>query len=692
MSFTNRLVNESSPYLLQHAHNPVDWYPWSEEALNKAKAEDKPILVSIGYAACHWCHVMERESFQNPAVATIMNEKFINIKIDREERPDLDHIYMDAVQAIAGNGGWPLNVFLTTDAKPFYGGTYFPPQRAFNRSSWTEVLSAISDAWVNKRNDIEEQAEQLLGHIKQSNSFGKKMKAVIEAGNSFSLNDMKNLRDNLMKNADKKDGGFGAAPKFPQTFSIRHLISHASNFNDEVAASHALLSLHKMIDGGIYDQVGGGLSRYSTDEKWLVPHFEKMLYDNALLLVVLCEAYQFTSDEYYANAVKHIFRFLEREMKDKEGGYYAALDADSEGVEGKFYVWDKDEINEILGEEGERYCKYYNVTEEGNWEHKNILHITEQSRISAVDGGTETALIQLIQSSNEKLLERRESRIRPATDDKIILGWNALLLTAYCKAYEALQSKEYLDPAIELESFIDRTFRGGAERGYFHTYKNGKARYPAFLDDYAYYIQALIALQEVSSDQGYMQKAKDLTKFVSDHFSDDESTYFYYTNSTQEDVVIRKVEWHDGATPSANAVMAKNLHYLGIIFDESTWIERASRMVTGLGEAIIKYPGSFGVWASELENIALGMNEIAVTANADVLDSARDSLLKLYIPNRLLQSGNTDHGMALLKNKKFKDDPGFYLCRNYECKAPVSSAAELIALIDQNKTERTHID
>src|ERR1700733_7720 len=370
----NRLAKETSPYLLQHSHNPVDWYPWGEEALHAAREQDKPILVSIGYAACHWCHVMERESFENMDTARFMNEHFVNIKIDREERPDLDHIYMDAVQAMTGSGGWPLNVFLTPDCKPFYGGTYFPPRNVYNRASWLEVLSGVDRAFKERRGEVEEQADHLIRHVGSADAFG------IGAGDGgegerspFQPAALAGIREQLLASADKKEGGFGAAPKFPQTFSIRWLLYDHYYTHDKASLDQACLSLDKMLCGGIYDQLGGGFARYSTDEHWLVPHFEKMLYDQALLVMALCEAYQLTKKERYREAIEETIAFIDRELSNGRGGFYSALDADSEGIEGKYYVWDKAEIDRVLGEDAGIFNKYYGATDQGNWEGKNIL-------------------------------------------------------------------------------------------------------------------------------------------------------------------------------------------------------------------------------------------------------------------------------------------------------------------------------
>ena len=682
---SNQLMQESSPYLLQHAHNPVHWFAWGDKALQAAKEENKPILVSIGYAACHWCHVMEKESFENEQVAALMNEYFINIKIDREERPDLDHIYMDAVQVMAGNGGWPLNVFLTPDAKPFYGGTYFPPQKAFNRPSWTEVLHSINEAWQNRRTEIEEQAAQLIDHIKKSNSFGatKNIIPLQEPEKIFTQKDCKNMADNILKSADHLNGGFGKPPKFPQTFCLQYLIQYAHHFNDEPALNHAELSLKKMINGGIYDQLGGGMSRYSTDGSWLAPHFEKMLYDNALLIIVLCDAYQFTKNEFYKSAMCKTIHFIMTEMRHKEGGYYAAIDADSEGVEGKFYVWQKKEIDLLLENNSTMYCAYYNVTEQGNWEEQNILHINKTSETLAREFQVSlNDFNEIISLCNKKLLAARNKRVRPITDDKILLGWNALLLTALCKSYSALLDETYKTAAIELFDFMEAQFVNNEDGSMFHTYKNGHAKYPAFLDDYAYYIQACIHLQEITGNQDYLKRARALTEFTMNHFTDSESDFLFYTNQFQKDIVVRKIELYDGATPSANAVMANNLLYLAIIFGETAWHNKTISMFTAISDAVKKYPASFAIWALGFLKLTTGINEIAITGKN--IKMLLKDILQVYIPNKILQSSNEAKYMALLAGKSYEETPLIYLCKKYQCQEPVKSAAQLLILIKKS--------
>jgi len=561
----NRLAKESSPYLLQHAHNPVDWFPWGDEAIQKSRDEDKPMLVSIGYSACHWCHVMERESFEDPETAEIMNRLFVNIKIDREERPDLDQIYMDAVQAIAGNGGWPLNVFLTPEGKPFYGGTYFPPVNIHNRASWRSVLQSISTAFREKRKEIDEQANNLTNHIAGS-VFG----TLVSAEDLiFSEEDIQIIQEQLMKTADRKNGGFGAAPKFPQTLSIRFLLQHYYYTGDQKSLDQACLSLDKMIYGGIYDQLGGGFARYSTDEEWLAPHFEKMLYDNALLIIAMSEAFQLTQKTHYSRAIRETMNFAQNELYSKKGGFYSALDADSEGEEGKYYTWGKDEILEVLGEDGEDFCSVYDVSERGNWEGKNILRIKfpesvffnkKDPKLSATTKNARGLSEDDPKLGNlkRKMLEKREERIRPRLDDKILLGWNALMITACCKAFSALGDEEYRILALKNIAFLEEKMRGEGANFFIHSYKNtaenetkaaigtdqpetgdDRQNIPAFLDDYAFLIESYIQLQEITGEADFLIRARTLTHWVLENFSEEDTGYFFYTHSAQNDVIVR---------------------------------------------------------------------------------------------------------------------------------------------------------
>ncbi len=671
---TNRLFTETSPYLLQHAHNPVNWYPWGDEAIRRARTEDKPILVSIGYSACHWCHVMEKESFEDPETADLMNRFFINIKIDREERPDLDQIYMDAVQAIAGNGGWPLNVFLTPEGKPFFGGTYFPPVNLQNRPSWKSVLLGISNAFLEKRVEINDQADQLTKHIARAD-FGL---GIAKETGQFTKEDIDHMYQQLISTADKVDGGFGHAPKFPQTFSIRFLLQHHYYTGNTEALNQALLSLDKMIYGGIYDQLGGGFARYSTDSEWLAPHFEKMLYDNALLITAMSEAFQYTGKTVYSKAIHETMNFIQRELMSAEGGFYSALDADSEGVEGKFYLWNKNEISELLGAGTDEFCTYYDVTEKGNWEGNNILRVKHPELNIPLEKEQEWKI---------KLMSSRGQRVRPALDNKILLGWNALMITACCKAYSALGNEKYRELAIGTMDFLEKNLKG---EGIFHFYHSFKKEYgskgvweygiPGFLDDYAYLVEAYIQLQEITGETLYLIRAKELSAWVISNFSEENTGYFYYTHTDQHDVIVRKREIYDGATPSGNSVMTANLLYLGTVFGINEWKSRAINNIAGLKDMVLRYPGSFGVWATLINASSYQLYEIVMAGSHS--EKKQLEFLKKGIPNRVFQLTSATHpDLPLLRNKPVTGPTQFFLCRDYTCQQPVKEVAELVSLI-----------
>ena len=695
--FSNRLINETSPYLLQHAHNPVNWYPWGKEALDKAAEENKMILVSIGYSACHWCHVMERESFESESVAILMNENFISIKIDREERPDLDHIYMDAVQAIAGNGGWPLNVFLTPEAKPFFGGTYFPPVRAYNRPSWTEALNQLILAWKTKEKEIRTQADQLTGHLEKANEFG----LVKTNGDQdrdtlfFSKEDMEIIFQQIMKGADIRWGGFGMAPKFPQTFIIQFLLQYHYFTGNQQALQQALLSIDKMLEGGIYDQIGGGLARYSTDEEWLAPHFEKMLYDNALFIKTLSDAYQVTHNGYYEKAIRKTIAFVERELMSPEGGFYAALDADSEGEEGKYYVWDKKEIDELLGKDALIFCQYFDITETGNWQHSpdsvktNILRIIKNPELIAGENQIPLKdLEQTIQRCIEKVLSERSKRVRPLLDDKILLNWNALMVTALSRASAALNDDHFRELAEHTCEFLMKNFNT-AEEGIQlkHAYGYSAEKSPAFLDDYAYLIQACIGLQELTFDTKYLDWARKLTLQAIDDFADQETSFFFFTGRKQEDIIVRKKEVYDGATPSGNAIMADNLTYLSVVFNNPGWMQIAQQNMGSLKAAITGYPGSFCCWASVAMKQFYGINEIIIMGK-DCFGICKN-LLKYFMPDIIVQGSELpNNNFPLLAGKTVGSETLIYLCKNYSCKYPVKTLNELFYQMDKQGDDK----
>ena len=710
---SNRLAKESSPYLLQHAHNPVDWFPWGDEAIQKSRDEDKPMLVSIGYSACHWCHVMERESFEDPETAEIMNRLFVNIKIDREERPDLDQIYMDAVQAIAGNGGWPLNVFLTPEGKPFYGGTYFPPVNMHNRASWKSVLQSISIAFREKRKEIEEQANNLTNHIAGS-VFGTQ---VLMEEQVFDQEDVQVMQEQLMKTADRKKGGFGAAPKFPQTFSIRFLLQHYYYTGNQTSLDQACLSLDKMFYGGIYDQLAGGFARYSTDDDWLAPHFEKMLYDNALIIIAMSEAFQLTRKTHYSRAIRETMDFVQNELYSKKGGFYSALDADSEGEEGKYYTWDKNEISDVLGSDAEDFCSMYDVSERGNWEGKNILRIKFPEIVffnkkdpklggTAAEGRGFSENDPKLAGWKRRMMERRSERIRPRLDDKILLGWNALMITACCKAFAALGDEGYRSLALQNIAFLEEKMRGEGANFFIHSYKNtaenetravigtdqpetgvDRQDIPAFLDDYAFLIEAYIQLQEVTGEAEFLIRAKTLTHWVIENFSEEDTGYFFYTHAAQNDVIVRKRDIYDGATPSGNAVMALNLLYLGTVFDVNEWKQRAAGNAAGLKDVIKRYPGSFAFWATLINAFTYPLYEIVLAGTYSV--EKHKEFLEKAIPNRVFQISSVSHQISsvnhpelpILRNKPVVGQSQFFLCRDYSCQQPVKEVSDLIRLI-----------
>lgn len=684
MKYTNRLIKESSPYLLQHAHNPVDWYPWGEEALQKAKREDIPILVSIGYAACHWCHVMEKESFEDEKVAAFMNSHFVCIKIDREERPDLDHFFMDALQAISGQGGWPLNMFLTSDARPFYGGTYFPPRRLQNRSSWMEILDQIKRACVERKDEVEEQASNLLDYLSRSNEAvgAQKADAFIESGANFGRGTLSSVFENIMRSADRSEGGFGQAPKFPQTFSILFLLRYGHRYTEQPALDQALLSLRKMIRGGIYDQVGGGFCRYSTDGFWLAPHFEKMTYDNALLLVALSEAYQISKDSEFRRAAMQTVGFMMRELRSPEGAYYSAIDADSEGEEGKFYTWSLEEYSAVLGEDAQRYAALFGVSAEGNWEGVNILTLKSSVEEWAArqDRGHQEMMGEFGQVIDQ-LYTARSKRVRPLTDDKIILGWNALYNHALTRASLAFGVPEWLAEAEQNMDFLLAHFFDPATARWLHTHKQGSSRFPAFLDDLAFLVQALITLYEPTGNMAYLKKAHEIMDLVIGHFSDQENCFFYFTPDFHEEIRVRKKEVYDGALPSSNAVMCWNLHKMGVLFGQATWRERAYRMLCAMQETTIKYPTSFGMWNNFLLEQVAGTDELVILGNGAVPAARR--VLAQYLPHTLVMAATEpDNDFPLMSGREAKDGKlTYFACRNYACRQPVHTESALMELL-----------
>lgn len=665
----NRLQHETSPYLRQHAHNPVDWYAWKPEAFGRAKAEDKPILVSIGYSTCHWCHVMERESFEDEQVAAFMNEHFINIKVDREERPDVDQIYMEACQAISGSGGWPLNCFLTPDGRPFFAGTYYPPRPAHNRPSWPQLLQYISEAFHTRREEVEDQANQLTEAIRKSDTvFLKKDALQIPAEELFTPALAASMYKALMQQADTSHGGFGGAPKFPAAMSLRYLLDYHFLTGEEDALAHVELSLKKMILGGIYDQLGGGFARYSTTRDWLVPHFEKMLYDNALLVGLLADACRLKPDHLYKEAIEETLAFIDREMTSPEGGFYSALDADSEGVEGKFYVWTKQEIDDILGEDAPLFNDYYGVSEEGNWEGVNILHRGFRLRSTRRSGLSE---------AETRLFNERAKRIHPGLDDKVLLGWNALMVTACCKAYAALGRPACLQMAERNIQFLIEKFAEGEGPAMYHTYKEGKGQYDAFLEDYALLIEALIELFSINQDTSLLQRAGEYADHLIAGFLDPDSKLFYFTGAQQEDIILRRKDLYDSATPSGNSTMAHNLHRLGILLGRDDFTRLSVDMLRQVKGSVERYPSSFARWARALLYRVYPMQEVAVVGqNAE---GHAKALNAAFVPNMVLMAATAaDEAYPLLAGKGTGGDTNIYVCREYACQRPVKTVEEAL--------------
>ncbi|MEL6923773.1 MAG: thioredoxin domain-containing protein, partial [Bacteroidota bacterium] len=622
----NHLAEETSPYLLQHAHNPVDWYAWKPEAFERARTEDKPILVSIGYSTCHWCHVMERESFEDERTAAYMNEHFINIKVDREERPDVDQIYMEAVQVLSGSGGWPLNCFLTPEGKPFFGGTYYPPEPRHNRPSWPQVLQHIRKVFAEQRDVVEEQANKLLKHVEKASSTFVKSDLEPELSNKvFTEEVMEQICKNLSDRFDREEGGFGAAPKFPNTMALRFLLHYDALTGNETARRHALFSIDRMIQGGIFDQLGGGFARYTTDRAWLIPHFEKMLYDNALLVALMADAWRATKADIYKEAIEETLSFIEREMTGPQVAFYAALDADSEGEEGKFYVWNKAEVDELLGNDSALFCAFYDISSSGNWEGHNILWREYGYATFAEANDMEVGVLkEKLAGLRQILLERRAGRIRPGLDDKVLLSWNALQCIAYAEAGEALDRDDWRKKAEESLRFCLKAFKIDEGLSLQHTLKfeekeggdvTYRTQYDAFLDDYAYLIKAILSVYRLTFDKDLLHLAKAYTDHVLEAFSDEEQIMFYYTSNTQGDLVLRKKEVYDGATPSGNAIMVENLQLLALAFGSAEYEERAQRMLLSVQDAVRKYPSSFAQWAIALLRSSFPPKEVAIVGD-----------------------------------------------------------------------------
>ncbi|GAA4346895.1 thioredoxin domain-containing protein [Hymenobacter saemangeumensis] len=686
--FTNRLAQESSPYLRQHMHNPVDWYPWGPEALQKAQAEQKPILVSIGYAACHWCHVMERESFEDAGVARVMNQHFVCIKVDREERPDVDQIYLDALHAMGVQGGWPLNVFLTPAAKPFYGGTYF------SKGNWQQLLANIGQAYNGEhRQELEQSAERFARVIGSSEleKYGAKQVAEARASmEAFSVQnqpagvsdaEFQTLAANLAAKLDPQHGGMDRVPKFPMPSVWRFLLRCHAISGSEAMLSQVVLTLREMAWGGIYDQVHGGFARYSTDEKWLAPHFEKMLYDNGQLLSLYSEAFQVTGEELFREVVYDTVEFIRLELMNAEGGFFSSLDADSEGEEGKYYVFTREELQQILGDEEPLFSAYYNCTALGNWEHgRNILHRRlSDADFAAAHQLTPGLVAELVQGWKQKIMAARAYRVRPGLDSKVLAGWNALVLQGLCDAYRAFAEPEFLVMAHRNARYIQQTLRDGERL--FRTTKGGKASIPGFLEDYALVIQAYISLYEIGFAEEWLHEAEGLTEYVLNHFFDPAEKQFYFTDSSAEALIARKKELFDNVISASNSVMAHNLHRLGRHLETAAYTELAAAMLTQVRPLVVQEPQHLSNWASLYAALLRPGPEIAIVGPD--ADEYREALSRHFLHDAVLAGTEAGSSLPLLRLHRLPshERTAIYVCRNQACMAPVYSAADALPLL-----------
>jgi len=682
---TNQLINETSPYLLQHAHNPVDWYPWGPEALERSRKEDKPILLSIGYSACHWCHVMEHESFENEDIAKMMNDNFVCIKVDREERPDLDSIYMNAVQMMTGHGGWPMTMFLTPDLKPFYGGTYYPPEDRRGMAGFPKVLTAIADSYKNRRPEILASADAITAELKKGDRF--------VASNELLTTEVLNSAFSALTGSfDQRHGGFGGAPKFPPSMTLMFLLRHHKRTNSAQALEMVETTLRKMAGGGMYDHLGGGFARYSVDARWLVPHFEKMLYDNALLTRIYLQAYQQTKNPLYRRIAEETLEYIIRDMTDRSGGFYSSEDADSEGEEGKFYVWTRSEVLDLLGaDDGEVFCEFFDVTDEGNFEHgKSILNTPQTLEEFAADKEMSAdALTRIINAGKRRLFNVREQRVRPGRDDKTLAAWNGLMLTAFAEAANILGRDDYREIAVRNAEFLTtELMRDGR---LLRTYKAGQAKLNGYLEDYAYVIEGLLAVYEATFELRFFTRARELADTMIDQFWDEQDGGFYFTSSDHEELITRTKDYFDNATPSGNSVAAAALLKLAVLTQQHDYSNNAVTILRALRPAMSRYPSAFGYMLSALDFYLSEPKEIAIVGKLDSHEvrSFAEEVYSRYLPNKVVAASEPGDEAAaaairlLIDRSSVGSTATAYVCRNYTCLAPATTAEELAARLDE---------
>ena len=676
----NQLAQETSPYLLQHAHNPVDWHPWGEEALGIARKHDRPIFLSIGYSACHWCHVMERESFENEQTADLMNTHFVNIKVDREERPDLDAIYMEAVQAMTGSGGWPMSVFLTPSGQPFYGGTYFPPQPRYGMPSFSQVLLSVSEAYRERREDIDAQAERLTDAIGRTGSLS-------AGGDSLSTEILSEASGRLLQYFDEQYGGFGDQPKFPQPMTLEFAMSQYRRSGDADVLRIAEHTLQRMAAGGIYDQVGGGFHRYSVDRIWLVPHFEKMLYDNAQLLRTYVHAWQINRRPEHRRIADETVDYVLREMTAAEGGFYSAQDADSEGEEGKFFVWTADEIEAILGkEEADLLGRTYGVTPAGNFEGKTILNLKRTVADVAQQAGAPVETVaERLTSARQKLFMEREKRIKPGRDEKILTEWNGLMIHALADVGVLLGREDALEAATKSADFVLSEM--SQDNGFlFRSYKDGRARFNAYLEDYAGFARGLVALYESTFELRWLAEAVRLTKIMQSQFADEAGGGFFQTGIAHEQLVVRRKDFIDNAIPSGNSMAAELLLRLAKLTGNDEYRSEAARIFQIMAAAMAQQPTGFGRMLTALDDLLTPSQEVAIVGALD--DPRTQALLhearRHYLPHTVLALREPDgeNPLPLLEGRTLVDgQPAAYVCENYACKLPVTSVDALRRLL-----------
>jgi len=675
--YTNRLVHETSPYLMQHAHNPVDWYPWGEEALSRAKKEDRPILLSIGYSSCHWCHVMEKESFENEAIAGIMNLRFINIKVDREERPDLDELYMNAVQVMTGAGGWPMTVFLTPDLIPFHAGTYFPPEDRGGMPGFSKVLVIVSDYYRSHRREVEKMEAQLKNALRQITEVVLSQEALNDRVLTKAFTALESQFDPIY-------GGFGNAPKFPSSMTLSFLLRYWKSTGSKNALEMVEKTLGKMADGGIYDHLGGGFHRYSVDERWLIPHFEKMLYDNALLSKTYFEAYQATGKERYRDVGEEILRYVRHEMKSPEGGFYSTQDADSEGEEGKFYVWTRDEIKEVLGKEkGTPFCAYYGVATEGNFEGgRSVLNIASTlEKVSQLYRVSVEELEKILAEARRKLYAEREKRVKPGRDEKILTSWNSLMISGFVDGFKVTGKEQYLNGAKEAARFILREMREDGDL--MRVCRGGKSRVKGYSEDYAFFIQALIDLYEATFETEWLKEAEDLNQRMIYQFWDEKNGGFFFTGKENEPLIARSKNPYDNAIPSANSVALFNLTKLSYLTGEESFKSKAEQILHLFHNFLEQHPSGFTQMLSAL-SFFLNPQEIGIIGSRD--DPRTKSMLKeisfAYLPNKILslkdpQEPIKGNWFPFLMEKGVPEVPTAFVCKGFTCLPPVRDVREL---------------